>query len=177
MKRLLLSGILLLSTAFCGQAQEMMKPRYASDVSLTAMPGLGQFGKAMVGLLETCHGMQWDNKVFAGLGTGFSYSFLTEDVLIPVFAEGRYHWYGGTAISPFVSFRLGGLFCTGRISNSWTVNPSMGIKVKRFSLSAGYEFLISADKDYRPVGMGSYDWVTTIGTTHGITFRIAYSLF
>ena len=154
-----------------------MKPRYASDVSLTAMPGLGQFGKAMVGLLETCHGMQWDNKVFAGLGSGVSYSFLTEDVFIPVFAEGRYHWNGKATVSPFVSLRLGGLFCTGRISNSWTVNPSVGVKVKRFSFSAGYEFLYGVDKDYLPVGMGIYAWVTTPVITHGITLRIAYSLF
>lgn len=179
MNRFLLSGLLLLTVLFYGQAQELKSPSYSSDISLTIMPGVGfnPYGKALVGLLESCHGVQWNNKVFTGLGSGFAYSFLTKDVFIPVFAEGRYQWCKGVEASPFVSFRMGGNFCTGRISNLFVLNLSSGVKVKRFSFSVGYEFLSGIDKDYLPAGMGTYSWQTTPVTNHGLTIRLAYSLF
>lgn len=157
--------------------QENASPRYASDASFTMMPTFMKNGRGLVGLLETCHGVAWDGHLFTGLGAGASYSFFTEDVFLPVFVEGRYTLSERGRFIPFFSLRLGGLFCVARSSNNFTVNSSAGVSLKRFSFSAGYEFLTGMDKVWLPVGYGSYGWVKTPVTSHGITFRIAYSLF
>ena len=99
-----------------------VSPRYASDVSFTMMPTFIKNGKGLVGLLETCHGVTWDDHLFTGLGAGASYSFFTEEVFIPVFAEGRYTLSGSGRFMPFFSLRLGGLFCTERKSNNFYEN-------------------------------------------------------
>ena len=157
--------------------QGKTSPRYASDVSITMMPTFIKNGKGLVGLLETCHGVAWDSHLFTGLGAGVSYSFFTEEVFIPVFVEGRYTLPEHGRFMPFFSLRLGGLFCTERTSNNFTANPSIGVSLKRFSFSAGYQFLTGMDEDFLPVGFGSYGWVKTPVTSHGVTFRIAFSLF
>lgn len=154
-----------------------VSPRYASDVSFTMMPTFIKNGKGLVGLLETCHGVTWDDHLFTGLGAGASYSFFTEEVFIPVFAEGRYTLSGSGRFMPFFSLRLGGLFCTERKSNNFTVNPSIGVSLKRLSFSAGYQFLTGMDENWLPIGFGSYGWVKTPSTSHGLTFRIAFFLF
>ena len=157
--------------------QEIVSPHYASDVSFTMMPTFMKNGRGLVGLLETCHGVAWDDHLFTGLGAGASYSFFTEDVFLPVFVEGRYTLPERGRFTPFFSLRLGGLFCLARSSNNFTANPSAGVSLKRFSFSVGYQFLTGMDKVWLPVGYGSYGWVKTPVTSHGITFRIAYSLF
>ena len=154
-----------------------VSPRYSSDVSVTMLPTFSKYGKGLVGLLETCHGISWDEHLFTGLGAGALYSFYTEEIFIPVFMEGRYTLAGKGMWMPFFSLRLGGSFCTERSSNLFTVNPSAGVTLKRFSFSAGYYFYTGLDKDYLPAGMGTYAWVKTPVTAHGITLRIAYSLF
>ena len=159
------------------QADSGASPHYASDVSITMLPTFSKYGKGLVGLLETCHGISWDEHLFTGLGAGASYSFYTEDFFIPVFMEGRYTLSGREKWMPFFSLRLGGSFCTERSSNLFTVNPSVGATLKRFSFSTGYYFYTGMDKDYLPAGMGTYAWVKTPVTAHGITLRIAYSLF
>ena len=152
-------------------------PRYSSDVGVTMLPVFSKYGKGLVGLLETCHGISWDEHLFTGLGAGVSYSFYTEDIVIPVFMEGRYTLTERKKWMPFFSLRLGGLFCTERSSNAFTVNPSVGVTLKRFSFSTGYLFYTGMDKDYLPAGNGTYAWVKTPVTSHGITLRIAFALF
>lgn len=159
------------------QAGSDVSPRYSSDVSVTMLPTFSKYGKGLVGLLETCHGISWGEHLFTGLGAGASYSFFTEEIFIPVFMEGRYTLSGRGMWMPFFSLRLGGSFCTERSSNLFTVNPSVGVTLKRFSFSTGYYFYTGMDKDYLPAGMGTYAWVKTPVTAHGITLRIAYSLF
>lgn len=154
-----------------------VSPRYSSDVSVTMVPTFSKYGDGLVGLLETCHGISWDEHLFTGLGAGVSYSFYTEEIFIPVFMEGRYTLSGKGMWMPFFSLRLGGLFCTERSSNLFTVNPSVGVTLKRFSFSTGYFFYTGMDKDYLPAGMGTYAWVKTPVTALGITLRIAFSLF
>ena len=153
-------------------------PRYASNVSVTILPTFSKCdGNGLVGLLETCHGISWDEHLFTGLGTGVSYSFFSEDVFIPVFMEGRYtlSWKG--KLMPFFSLRLGGMFCTDRYSNHFNVNPSVGLTLKRFSFSAGYYFDTGIAKNNRHLWNGTLDRIITTATTHGFTLRIAYSLF
>ena len=152
-------------------------PRYASDISVTMLPTFSKYGKGLAGLLETCHGISWDEHLFTGLGAGVSYSFYTEEIFIPVFMEGRYTLSGRGKWMPFFSLRLGGSFCTERSSNLFTVNPSVGVTLKRFSFSTGYYFYTGMDKDFLPVGNGPSAWVKTPVTAHGITLRIAYALF
>ena len=154
-----------------------VSPRYSSDVSVTMVPTFSKYGDGLVGLLETCHGISWDEHLFTGLGAGVSYSFYTEEIFIPVFMEGRYTLSGKGMWMPFFSLRLGGLFCTERSSNLFTINPSVGVTLKRFSFSTGYFFYTGTDKDYLPAGMGIYAWVKTPVTAHGITLLIAFSLF
>ena len=47
-------------------------PHYASDISVTMLPTFSKYGKGLVGLLETCHGISWDEHLFTGLGAGAS---------------------------------------------------------------------------------------------------------
>ena len=152
-------------------------PRYSSDISVTMLPTFSKYGKGLVGLLETCHGISWDEHLFTGLGAGAAYSFYTEDFIIPVFMEGRYTLSGRGKWMPFFSLRLGGSFCTERSSNLFTVNPSVGVTLKRFSFSTGYFFYTGMDKDWLPAGMGTYAWVKTPVTAHGVSFRLACTLF
>lgn len=191
MKKIILIATALL-TALSAAAQQKLNfeapiqvqqssgssPRYASDVSVTMLPTFSKNdGNGLVGLLETCHGISWDEHLFTGLGTGVSYSFFSEDVFIPVFLEGRYALSGKGKWIPFFSLRLGGMFCTDRYSNHFTLNPYAGLNLKRFSFSAGYFFDSGIAKNLRHSWNGTESLVITTATTHGVTLRIAYSLF
>ena len=190
MKKILLIATALLSVLSAAAQQKLnfespiqiqddsgASPCYSSDVSATMLPTFSEYGKGLVGLLETCHGISWDEHLFTGLGAGASYSFYTEEFFIPIFMEGRYTLSGRGKWMPFFSLRLGGSFCTERSSNLFTVNPSVGVTLKRFSFLAGYYYYTGMDKDYLPAGWGTYAWVKTPVTAHGITLRIACSLF
>ena len=191
MKKIILIATALLTTLSAAAQQKLnfeapiqvqpsseSSPRYASDVSMTILPTFSKNdGNGLVGLLETCHGISWDEHLFTGLGAGMSYSFFSEDVFVPVFLEGRYALSGKGKWIPFFSLRLGGMFCTDRYSNHFTLNPSAGLNLKRFSFSAGYFLDSGIAKNFRPSWKGTESWVITTATTHGVTLRIAYSLF
>lgn len=174
-KKIIVSLLLLNSISYNGEAQGESLVRYSGEIAITAMPTFSQNGEGMVGLLETCHGFVWGNNAFLGMGTGVSYSFLTKEVFIPAFIEGRFSPKGEYLVAPFCSLRLGGLFCTQRISNLASVNPAIGVTMGRISFSVGYQLLLGIDKDYLSIGMGRSEWVETPVTNHGITFRISYT--
>lgn len=174
-KKIILSLLLLNSIICLCEAQEERLVKYSGEISVTAMPTFSQNGEGMVGLFETCHGFVWGNNAYFGIGTGVSFSFLTKEVFIPAFIEGRFSPEGEYLVTPFCSLRLGGLFCTQRISNLASVNPTIGVTMGRISFSVGYQLLSGIDKDYLSIGMGRSEWVRTPVTNHGITFRISYT--
>ena len=69
--------------------------RYSSDISVTMLPTFSKYGKGLVGLLETCHGISWDEHLFTGLGAG----------ALPA-GMGTYAWVKTPVTAHGVSFRL-----------------------------------------------------------------------
>lgn len=107
------------------------------------------------GLLTT-HGFQFNPKIFVGAGLGVLWQADSDQesdfyCIVPIYSAFRCDFLE-RKVSPFVDFRLGGFANTSSCSdfNGLFLSLSVGVRVRRFNASLGYEHLnnLGDDTDY-----------------------------
>jgi hypothetical protein len=175
MKRivLLLAG-LALTTSLCNAQHPSV--RYSGDVGLYGCGVSGDYGKGSCISVETVHGVDIGKMTFVGIGSGINYSVSSDEFFVPAFIEGRVNLSRGKGLTPYISTKIGGLFCTSRSSNIATLNPSIGVKYSRLSISLGYMYMYFVDKDRMTIA-GTNQAVRTTGADSGFNIGLSYTLF
>ena len=175
MKRLGIVLFILFASCSYGNAQES-KISYSGEYGVVGSSVFRKQGRGIALSLETSQGVRFGNRSFTGIGSGITYSLSTKEFFIPVYLHEKVFISDNTQLKPFVSGKIGGLFCAERRSNAFVFNPSIGFEWSKLSLSLGYVFQYAVDKN-QVIAMGSYDWVTTKGCLNGVNLGISIVIF
>lgn len=98
---------------------------------------------SVIGTVSTSHGYSFGNGLYVGGGIGLYINPVDKGgystrYQIPVFAEIRYSFLDRT-VSPFVDLKAGGFYDYTLGGAGYSVRPSIGVDIWRFSISAGWD--------------------------------------
>ena len=139
MKKLLIAACLCFPALCCFAGNNLYYSKgYRASISAGWPPTDGERVE-----LTTAHGYSFGNGLFVGGGLGVDYGFYcvngkNHSVFIPIFANIKYSFLNRT-VSPFVDLRGGALIDYSSSGAGYSVMPSIGADVWRFSVGAGYE--------------------------------------
>lgn len=93
--------------------------------------------------LNTSHGYSFGNGLYVGGGLGVYLTPIEMDghkvrYQVPVFAEIKYSFLN-TLVSPFVDLKAGGFYDVTLNGVGYSIRPSVGVDIWRFSLSVGWD--------------------------------------
>lgn len=133
-----LISMLLFSTASFAQI-DFGIIRYQPEVDFGFSAGAGNWKSDRINI-QTVHGVQIDEYLFAGVGTGIDYHYDAEMTFMPLFLNFKGFLPVWEKVSPFVSLDMGYGVCLSENGESgFTISPAIGVKLfNHFKFQFGY---------------------------------------
>ena len=137
-ERIHFQAMLLFSTASFAQI-DFGIIRYQPEVDFGFSAGAGNWKSDRINI-QTVHGVQIDEYLFAGVGTGIDYHYDAEMTFMPLFLNFKGFLPVWEKVSPFVSLDMGYGVCLSENGESgFTISPAIGVKLfNHFKFQFGY---------------------------------------
>lgn len=174
MKKVLIS-ILFAVSALVSSAQGI---KYNGEFGLQGSSVINKDLRGSYATLETCHGVQFGGNVFLGAGAGVAYATVTEDVVLPVFVQGRFYFSDQSKVRPFVTGRIGALIDPkDNLNPGFFFSPKVGVRISKFAVSLGYTCLNGTETLYVYGGVSPLKEIKNNFRANMITLGVSYILF
>ena len=155
MKKTLVVLVLILScAALSAQESRMFRKGYRGNIEIG---NYAVFGKDKVGgiaQLTTTQGFSFGDGAFVGVGLGLGLD-LNGDYYLPLFLDAKYNFLDRRT-SPFACVRTGLRYGPDSEYLSYGIALGGGVDFGRHSIRLGYEYSVSATKEYAMYGGYAY---------------------